>query len=191
MSLHGDVDASSTLKILDTQNSLATIKSVMRVLCHFILLTLSLCLTACGVGAWVLWAPSESSDSPKALYDRGALEIRWNDHRGSITTSVELREQWGEPDKIVRLDGNTEEWIYRLPYWRWYGIGMFMFVPITLAVPIGSEYASLSVSDGQIRRATRVRMAATVALCGYMIFSDGFACDAGTREGDAIGRYRK
>lgn len=160
----------------------------MRTVRHLFLVMVSLSLTGC-VGAWILWAPSETSNSPKALYDRGALELRWNDHRGSITTSAELREQWGEPDEVIH-SSNAEEWIYKLPYWRWYGIGMSILVPITLAIPLGSEYASLSISDGQIIAASRRRMTASFAWCGYLNFLDGFRCESGTREGDALGHYR-
>jgi hypothetical protein len=158
----------------------------MRFLRFVALLAIGLSLNGCvGVGAWIFWPHTASTDTPRALSARGTLHISPEDPQGAITTSAELRKHWGEPDNIVLHDTQAEEWIYTQPYWRWYGVILYaVVVPLPFMLPVGSEYVSLTVKDGQITAATRVKSAVVAsAYCGvFGTLQTGLGCGTGTVE---------
>jgi hypothetical protein len=105
-----------------------------------------------------------------------------------IKTAAELRSEWGAPDQVVVHDVAEEEWIYEQPFWRWYGIGFYaLVVPIAITLPFGSEYVSITVQDGRLVAATRVRSAIFYAACGYFAVSPfDKGCGAGRFEGSML-----
>lgn len=146
----------------------------------------SLALQGCiGLGAWTLGSRSESSEHPKIDQTRGSLDLRKIGVEGNITTATELRAQWGEPDRVEPHDAGREEWIYKTKGLRWSGMVLYVvIIPLPAMIPVGSQYVSFLIHDGQIESATRTDWAFKAgAYCGFFGMTyGGLGCGTGTFE---------
>ena len=151
-----------------------------------LLIAASLALHGCiGLGAWTLGSRSESSDHSKIDQTRGSLDVRKIALEGTITTAAELRERWGEPDRVEPYDAGREEWIYKTNGFRWAGLILYVvIVPLPAMIPVGSQYVSFVIRDGQIESATRADWAFKAgAYCGFFGMTyGGLGCGTGTFE---------
>ena len=162
-------------------------KGSMRIDIRFaMLIAASLALQGCiGLGAWTLGSRSESSDHPKIDQTRGSLDIRTSAVEGTITTAAELRQGWGDPDRVEPYGDHREEWIYKTNGLRWAGMVLYVvIIPLPAMIPVGSQYVSFLVHDGQIERATRTDWAFKAgAYCGFFGMTyGGLGCGTGTFE---------
>ena len=146
----------------------------------------SLALQGCiGLGAWTLGSRSESSDHPKIDQTRGSLDLRTMAVEETITTVAELRERWGDPDRVERYDDHREEWVYKTSGLRWAGMLLYVvIIPLPAMIPVGTQYVSVLVHDGQIERATRADWSFKAgAYCGFFGMTyGGLGCGTGTFE---------
>lgn len=145
-------------------------------------LTLQGCV---GFGAWTLGTRTESSDRPKIDQTRGAIDIHKAGAETEIKTATELRTQWGEPDRVESREDGREEWIYKTDGLRWSGLVLYVLViPLPAMIPIGSQYVSFLIHNGQVERATRGGWAFKAgAYCGFFgMMYGGLGCGTGTFE---------
>ena len=138
-----------------------------------------------GLGAWTLGTRSETSDHPKIDQARGAIDLCKAGTETVLRTAKELRTYWGEPDRIESHDDGKEEWIYKTGGLRWSGMVLYLvIVPLPAMVPVGTQYVSVLIHDGQIERATRRDWAFKAgAYCGFFgMMYGGLGCGTGTFE---------
>ncbi len=138
-----------------------------------------------GLGAWTLGTRSESSDHPKIDRVRGTIDLCKAGTEADLKTAGELRTQWGEPDRIESRDDGKQEWIYKAGGLRWSGMVLYLvIVPLPAMIPVGTQYVSFLVHDGQIEQATRRDWAFKAgAYCGFFgMMYGGFGCGTGTFE---------
>ncbi len=165
-----------------------------RLLCGVICTVFVLTLPGCvGFGAWTLGSRSASSDHPKIDPVRGALDIHTAGTDADPKTATALRAQWGDPDRVeARADGR-EAWIYTTKGFRWSGLVLYVvIVPLPAMIPVGSQYVSFLIHDGQIESATRMDWAFKAgAYCGFFgMMYGGLGCGTGTfeeKQGSASG----
>lgn len=157
-------------------------RTILMVLCLAAAFTLQGCV---GLGAWTLGSRTTSSDHPKIDQPRGAVDIRTADTATDLKTAKELRTEWGEPDRIDSREDGREEWIYKTAGLRWSGMVLYIvIVPLPAMIPVGSQYVSFLIHDGQVERATRGDWAFKAgAYCGFfgMVYG-GLGCGTGTFE---------
>ena len=150
------------------------------------LIAASMALQGCiGLGAWTLGSRSESSDYPKIDQTRGSLDVRTIAVEGTITTAAELRQRWGYPDQVEPYGDHREEWVYKTSGLRWAGMVLYVvIIPLPAMVPVGSQYVSFLVHDGQIESATRADWAFKAGVyCGFFGMTyGGLGCGTGTFE---------
>lgn len=150
------------------------------------LIAASLALQGCiGLGAWMLGSRIESSDHPKIDQTRGSLDMRTIATEETITTAAELRQRWGNPDRVEPHADHREEWLYQTNGLRWAGMVLYVvIIPLPAMIPVGSQYVSFLVHDGQIERATRADWAFKAgAYCGFFGMTyGGLGCGTGTFE---------
>jgi hypothetical protein len=146
----------------------------------------SLALQGCiGLGAWTLGSRSESSDHPKLDGTRGSLGLRTMAVEETITTAAELRRRWGDPDRVEPYDDHQEEWVYKTSGLRWAGMLLYVvIIPLPAMIPVGTQYVSVLVHDGQIERATRTDWSFKAgAYCGFFGMTyGGLGCGTGSFE---------
>lgn len=151
-----------------------------------LLIIASLTLQGCvGLGAWTLGSRVESSDRPKIDQSRGVIDVHKVGGEGTLKTATDLRAQWGEPDSVESREAGKEEWIYKINGLRWSGVVLFVVViPLPAMIPIGSQYVSFLIHDGQIERATRRDWAFKGGVyCGFFgMMYGGWDCGTGTFE---------
>ena len=151
-----------------------------------LLISAALTLQGCvGFGAWTLGSRSESSDHPKIDQSRGSLDVRTLALERTITTAADLRDRWGEPDRVKSYDAGREEWIYKTNGFRWAGLILYVvIVPLPAMMPVGSQYVSFMIRDGQIESATRGDWTFKAgAYCGFFGMTyGGLGCGTGTFE---------
>lgn len=151
-----------------------------------LLISAALTLQGCiGVGAWTLGSRSDSSDHPKIDQARGSIDVQKVGLAGNITTATQLHAQWGEPNQVEPHDTGKEEWIYKTNGFRWSGVVLYVIiVPLPAMMPVGSQYVSFLIHDGQIESATRVDWAFKAgAYCGFFgMMYGGWGCGTGTFE---------
>lgn len=149
-------------------------------------LAVAMMLQGCvGFGAWTLGSRSESSAHPKIDQRRGAIDLRTGQPDGAPKTAAELRAQWGEPDRIESSEPGTEEWMYKTDGLRWSGLVLYVvIIPLPAMIPVGSQYVSFLIHDGQIENATRRDWAFKAgAYCGFFgMMYGGWGCGTGTFE---------
>ena len=150
------------------------------------LIAASVTLQGCiGVGAWTLGSRVESSDRPKIDLARGSIDVRNVGIEVNLRTASDVRARWGEPDRVTSREAGVEEWIYKTKGWRWSGLVLYVVViPLPAMVPVGSQYVSFLIHDGQIERATRADWAFKAgAYCGFFGMMYGsWGCGTGTFE---------
>ncbi|MCC6967059.1 MAG: hypothetical protein IT391_12365 [Nitrospira sp.] len=139
-----------------------------------------------GLGAWTLGTRSESSDHPKIDHTRGAVDLRHSETTDvPLKTATDLQTHWGKPDEIESREDGREEWIYKTDGLRWSGMVLYIvIVPLPAMIPVGSQYVSFLIHDGQVERATRGDWAFKAgAYCGFfgMVYG-GLGCGTGTFE---------
>ncbi len=135
-----------------------------------ILLSLSCLVQGCiGIGAWTLGSRTDSGNHPTIADSRGTLDLHKPATEASIKTGQQLRERWGEPDRIILHGIGQEEWIYHTGGWRWAGMVLYLvIVPLPAMVPVGSQHVSFLLTGGEIRQASRTDWAFKAgAYCGY------------------------
>lgn len=138
-----------------------------------------------GLGAWTLGSRTESSDHPKIGQSRGAIDIHKAGTEADLTTARDLRAQWGEPDSVESYEDGKDSWIYKTDGLRWAGMVLYVVVvPLPAMIPVGSQYVSFLIHDGQIERATLGDWAFKAgASCGFFgVTYGGFSCGTGTFE---------
>ena len=147
---------------------------------------MSMALQGCvGVGAWTLGSRSESSDRPHINQTRGSVNLHKKVSDGPLLTASALREQWGEPDRVMAHDKGNSEWIYTTHGFRWSGLVLFIvIVPLPAMIPTGSQYVSVLVRNDRIERVTFTDWAFKAGFyCGFFgLMSGGWGCGAGTFE---------
>jgi hypothetical protein len=146
----------------------------------------SMALQGCvGVGAWTLGSRSESSDRPHIDQTRGSVNLH-KKTEGTLTTASALREQWGEPDRVVvDDDGGSSEWIYKTNGFRWSGLVLYVvIIPLPAMIPTGSQYVSVLVHNERVERVTLTDWAFKAGVyCGFFgLMYGGWGCGAGTFE---------
>ena len=150
-----------------------------------LMIAASLTLQGCiGVGAWTLGSRTESSDRPKVDQTRGLIDLHKAALEGNLKTGADLRTHWGEPDQVAHEAGR-EEWIYKTNGWQWSGLILYVVViPLPAMIPVGSQYISFLIRDGQIEAATRADWAFKAgAYCGFFgVTYGGWGCGMGTFE---------
>ncbi len=151
-----------------------------------ILIAAAFTLQGCiGFGAWTLGSRSESNDHPVIDQTRGSLDVRKSGIEGAVRTATDLRDRWGEPDRIEPRDGGGEEWIYKTNGLQWAGMVLYVvIIPLPAMIPVGSQYISFLIHDGQIVSATRGDWAFKAgAYCGFFGMTyGGPGCGTGTFE---------
>lgn len=138
-----------------------------------------------GIGAWTLGSRTDSGNQPTIADTRGTLDLHKPATEESIKTGQQLRERWGEPDRIILHGTGQEEWIYHTGGWRWAGMILYLvIVPLPAMMPVGSQHVSFLLTDGEIKQATRTDWEFKAgAYCGYfgMIYGH-LSCGTGTFE---------
>ena len=89
------------------------------------------------------------------------------------------------PTAWNHAEAGKEEWIYKINGLRWSGVVLFVVViPLPAMIPIGSQYVSFLIHDGQIERATRRDWAFKGGVyCGFFgMMYGGWDCGIGTFE---------
>lgn len=149
-------------------------------------LAVALMLQGCvGFGAWTLGSRSEPGAHPRIGQRKGTIDVRTGQSEGTLKTATELRAQWGEPDRIQSSEPGTEEWVYKTDGLRWSGLVLYVvIIPLPAMIPVGSQYVSLLIHDGQIESATRRDWAFKAGVyCGFFgMMYGGWGCGTGTFE---------
>lgn len=138
-----------------------------------------------GLGAWTLGSRTESGAHPTIHPTRGALDVHKAPPAAIVTSAAELRNQWGEPDRIESRQDGTEDWTYKTAGFRWSGVILYIVIlPLPAMIPVGSQDVSFLIHNGRIEQATRRDWALQGgAYCGYfgMVYG-GLGCGTGTFE---------
>jgi len=122
-------------------------------------LVIAMLLQGCvGIGGWVPGDQSQTFDYPYL----GVGE--WKGHVSSarlkalnLDDANTLEKYWGKPDRRLELGKGTEQWQYRLDRLRWRGAFIFVFfIPVPLLIPIGHDYVTLLIQEGQVLSAKKV-----------------------------------
>jgi hypothetical protein len=70
-------------------------------------------------------------------------------------TSEWLKRYWGNPSRVRRVSGTSEEiWTYKFRS-AWEGVILFVIVPIPMVLPVGSETMSFTLRDGHVVSASK------------------------------------
>ncbi|MCW5798406.1 MAG: conserved membrane protein of unknown function [Nitrospira sp.] len=153
---------------------------------HMVWIVTAVMLQGCiGLGAWTLGTRTESSDRPKIDETRGAIDLRQAGTEADRKTALELRRQWGEPDRIESREDGKEEWIYKTGGLRWAGMVLYLvIIPLPAMIPVGTQDVSVLIYEGYIEQATSRDWAFKAgAYCGFfgMVYG-GLGCGTGTFE---------
>jgi len=123
------------------------------------ILVIAMLLQGCiGIGGWVPGDQSQTFDYPHL----GVGE--WKGHVSSarlkavnLDDANTLEKYWGKPDRRLELGNGTEKWQYRLDRLRWRGAFIFiLFIPVPLLIPIGHDYVTIFIQEGQVLSAKKV-----------------------------------
>lgn len=134
---------------------------------------LLLLLSGCGIGITFIGDKQRTYEHPNiaVLKTRGHTVHGFNFPRDPrmIETVKEIKEYWGEPDKRLQLDDNTEQWEYGLDSFRWHGaILWILLIPIPMVIPVGHDYSALFIHNGQVVSVTDVRSGSSDFYCGFL-----------------------
>ena len=131
-----------------------------------------------GIGGWVPGDQSKTFNYPSI----GVGE--WKGHVSSarlnpvnINETITLEKYWGKPDRRSTLDATSEQWRYRLDRLRWRGAFLYvLFIPLPLLIPIGHDYVTFLIHEGQILSAEKVTgRTAGEFFCGFAVADKGAA----------------
>jgi hypothetical protein len=150
-----------------------------------IIIALLLLLFGCGIGVAPWGDRQETFEYPnmQVLNRKGGIYagsyIVKNGQIVKNTSGIkhvkEITQYWGEPDRRLQVDKNTERWEYSLDRYRWHGALLhILFIPIPVLIPFGNYYSTLLIHDSQIVSGANVRSGPTSAFfCGFMPFPLG------------------
>ena len=63
--------------------------------------------------------------------------------------SETLELYWGAPDSVDQFDNGSERWTYTFGL-RWAGVVLVPFIPIPLLLPVGQDWVSFDIEDGNV-----------------------------------------
>ena len=139
-------------------------------------LALLLCLSGCFFGIGTIFTETTVVDNPVISQKKGHIWVKTEMPRERAILTSELLEYWGEPDEIVKNNGD-EAWIYQFEL-RWNGLGIAFIIPIPLAVPVGHEQVSFAVAaDKHIISVTIKGMESNGFICS-LLFHPGCYVDS-------------
>jgi hypothetical protein len=111
-------------------------------------LVLLLCLSGC-FGSAIVFTETTVIADPLISQKKGHIWVQTEMARERAIVASDLLNYWGEPDEIVKNNGE-ETWIYQFGL-RWNGLGVALIIPIPLIFPVGHEKLSFSMNgDKQI-----------------------------------------
>ena len=141
------------------------------------ILGIGLLLQGCvGIGGWVPGDQSKTVDYPYmgvAEWKGQVSSARL--HAGNIDDATTLEKHWGKPDRRLELGATTEKWEYRLDRLRWRGVFLYvLFIPLPLLIPIGHDYVTFLIQEGQILSAKQVTGTTKGEFfCGFAVADKG------------------
>ena len=106
---------------------------------------LLLCLPGCFFGVGTVYTETTVVDAPLISQRKGHIWVKTEMPRQRTIVASKLLEYWGEPDEIVKNNGD-EAWIYQFGL-RWNGLMVAVIIPIPLAVPVGHDELSFSIDE--------------------------------------------
>jgi hypothetical protein len=129
--------------------------------------TLLLCLPGCFFGVGTVFTETTVVDAPLISQKKGHIWVKTEMPRQRTIMASELLEYWGEPDEIVKINGD-EAWIYQFGL-RWNGLMVAVIIPIPLAVPVGHDELSFSIDeDKQVNSVTIKGMEDNGFFCTFL-----------------------
>lgn len=111
-----------------------------------------LCLCSGCVGVAVTGDKSAVVNNPNVSKNKGYIgnaPLAPDTH----VTESELLKYWGSPDQIEVNDKGLKQLLYKRNELRWNGITLMVIIPIPLMIPVGHDYLSFTVDNGNITAA--------------------------------------
>ena len=132
---------------MQSKRAMSNVRSIVRQLSTLtFFLALLLCLSGCFFGIGAIYTETIVVDDPVISQKKGHIWVKTEMPRERAVLASELLEYWGEPDEIVKTNGD-EAWIYQFGL-RWNGLGVgFGLLPVPLAIPVGHKKLSFSIDQ--------------------------------------------
>lgn len=112
----------------------------------------------------------EKIEYPNILRRKGHLIV--DEKSRNVLNASYLKEYWGEPDKVIKICPDKEQWIYKFGI-RWNGIAIFMLiVPLPLTMPVGYNQISFTLQNEDVVFAEITDALRTSAYCTWWLISN-------------------
>jgi len=127
------------------------------------------CLFTQGCVGIAVYGVKEQAFEPARLQEKpGIHAVARSSSSNEETTTVWLREHWGQPSSMARSSrsGEDEIWTYKFNH-SWCGIMPYIVIPIPLVLPVGKERVVFYVHDGRVGKAIVTKRGGFQAIAGF------------------------